>query len=79
LLETARELGVAIVAYSPLGRGLLTGAYKSRVRDAGRSIQCYFDVASTIIALSFTFYSFGDMRRDSQRIEYDYSGRVVAE
>jgi aryl-alcohol dehydrogenase-like predicted oxidoreductase len=29
LLNTARELGVAIVAYSPLGRGLLTGRYKS--------------------------------------------------
>ncbi|KAJ8462965.1 hypothetical protein ONZ45_g17746 [Pleurotus djamor] len=29
LLETARELGVKIVAYSPLGRGLLTGIYKS--------------------------------------------------
>ncbi|KAJ7186833.1 NADP-dependent oxidoreductase domain-containing protein [Mycena filopes] len=29
LLETARELGVTIVAYSPLGRGLLTGRYKS--------------------------------------------------
>ena len=30
LLETARELGVKIVAYSPLGRGLLTGIYVSR-------------------------------------------------
>ncbi|KAJ7174621.1 NADP-dependent oxidoreductase domain-containing protein [Mycena filopes] len=29
LLNTARELGVKIVAYSPLGRGLLTGQYKS--------------------------------------------------
>ncbi|OSD08538.1 Aldo/keto reductase [Trametes coccinea BRFM310] len=29
LLKTARELGVAIVAYSPLGRGLLTGRYRS--------------------------------------------------
>ncbi|KAF7351048.1 Alginate-lyase domain-containing protein [Mycena sanguinolenta] len=29
LLETARELGVTIVAYSPLGRGLLTGRFKS--------------------------------------------------
>ena len=29
LLKTCRELGVAIVAYSPLGRGMLTGAYKS--------------------------------------------------
>ena len=25
LLKTARELGIAIVAYSPVGRGLLTG------------------------------------------------------
>ncbi|KAF7307679.1 Aldo-keto reductase yakc [Mycena kentingensis (nom. inval.)] len=30
LLEAAREGGVAIVAYSPLGRGLLTGKYRSR-------------------------------------------------
>ncbi|KAJ7690825.1 Aldo/keto reductase [Mycena rosella] len=29
LLNTARELGVKIVAYSPLGRGLLTGQFKS--------------------------------------------------
>ncbi|KAL8771711.1 MAG: hypothetical protein Q9209_002902 [Squamulea sp. 1 TL-2023] len=29
LLKTCRELGVATVAYSPLGRGFLTGAYKS--------------------------------------------------
>ncbi|KAI0266187.1 Aldo/keto reductase [Gloeopeniophorella convolvens] len=28
VLKTARELGVAIVAYSPLGRGLITGQYK---------------------------------------------------
>jgi aryl-alcohol dehydrogenase-like predicted oxidoreductase len=28
-MKTCRELGVAIVAYSPLGRGMLTGAYKS--------------------------------------------------
>ncbi|KAH7407970.1 NADP-dependent oxidoreductase domain-containing protein [Cadophora sp. MPI-SDFR-AT-0126] len=30
LLKTCRELGVATIAYSPLGRGMLTGAYKSR-------------------------------------------------
>ncbi|KAF8187577.1 NADP-dependent oxidoreductase domain-containing protein [Mycena galopus ATCC 62051] len=29
LLATARELGVQVVAYSPLGRGLLTGQFKS--------------------------------------------------
>jgi aryl-alcohol dehydrogenase-like predicted oxidoreductase len=28
LLATARSLGVTIIAYSPLGRGLLTGQYK---------------------------------------------------
>ena len=30
LLKTCRELGVAIVCYSPLGRGMLTGQIKSR-------------------------------------------------
>ncbi|KAI5848817.1 putative aldo-keto reductase [Tricharina praecox] len=29
VLEAARELGVTIIAYSPLGRGLLTGKYRS--------------------------------------------------
>jgi len=29
ILSTARELGIKIVAYSPLGRGLITGQYKS--------------------------------------------------
>jgi len=29
LLDTVRELGIGFVAYSPLGRGLLTGAIKS--------------------------------------------------
>lgn len=30
ILSTCRELGIAVVAYSPLGRGLLTGRYKSQ-------------------------------------------------
>lgn len=30
MLDTCRELGVAVVAYSPVGRGLLTGALDSR-------------------------------------------------
>ncbi|KAJ5987248.1 Aldo/keto reductase [Penicillium sp. IBT 35674x] len=30
LLETARELGVAIVCYSPLGNGILTGGIRSK-------------------------------------------------
>jgi aryl-alcohol dehydrogenase-like predicted oxidoreductase len=29
LLQACRELGVAIVGYSPLGRGMLTGQYRS--------------------------------------------------
>jgi len=29
VLETVRELGIGIVAYSPLGRGFLTGAFTS--------------------------------------------------
>jgi aryl-alcohol dehydrogenase-like predicted oxidoreductase len=29
LLQTCKELGVALVAYSPLGRGMLTGQIKS--------------------------------------------------
>ncbi|KAF8315794.1 Aldo/keto reductase [Cantharellus anzutake] len=29
IIDTARELGIAIVAYSPTGRGLITGRYKS--------------------------------------------------
>ncbi|KAI0004733.1 putative aldo-keto reductase [Xylariaceae sp. FL0662B] len=34
LLATCRELGIATVAYSPLGRGMLTGQYKS-INDFG--------------------------------------------
>ncbi|KAF9770821.1 hypothetical protein IL306_011568 [Fusarium sp. DS 682] len=30
LLATCRELGIAVVCYSPLGRGLLTGAYATK-------------------------------------------------
>ncbi|OJD28714.1 alcohol dehydrogenase [Diplodia corticola] len=30
LVHACRELGVAVVAYSPLGRGMLSGAYRSR-------------------------------------------------
>jgi aryl-alcohol dehydrogenase-like predicted oxidoreductase len=30
VIETAKELGIAIIAYSPLGRGILTGAWKTK-------------------------------------------------
>lgn len=32
VLKTARELGIKIIAYSPLGRGLLTGRYVSTLK-----------------------------------------------
>jgi aryl-alcohol dehydrogenase-like predicted oxidoreductase len=37
LLATCRELGVAVVAYSPLGRGLLTGAFSTADSVAGEA------------------------------------------
>lgn len=40
LLSTARELGIAVVAYSPLGCGLLTGRF---VSDAGSAERLYRD------------------------------------
>ena len=50
LLRTAKELGVAIVAYSPLGRGVLTGQFKGPEDFAegdyrlgiGRSVVLFF-------------------------------------
>ena len=27
LMKTCRELGITVIGYSPLGRGMLTGAY----------------------------------------------------
>lgn len=35
LMATCRELGVAVVAYSPLGRGMLTGSLESRQSISG--------------------------------------------
>jgi aryl-alcohol dehydrogenase-like predicted oxidoreductase len=35
VVEAARELGVGLIAYSPLGRGFLTGILDSRSLDAG--------------------------------------------
>eukprot|EP00884_Botryococcus_braunii_P003909 jgi/Botrbrau1/13519/Bobra.0347s0006.2 len=40
LLETCRELGVTLVAYSPLAQGLLTGKYNLTTRPEGRGRLC---------------------------------------
>lgn len=39
VLETCKELGVRILAYSPLGKGALTGKFKSQAdfKQAGDS------------------------------------------
>ncbi len=37
LFKTAKELGIAVVAYSPLGRGLITGQYVSMVLFSTRN------------------------------------------
>lgn len=42
ILRTCRELGISIVAYSPMGRGFFTGAYRSpedfEVSDVRRAL-----------------------------------------
>ena len=40
VIPTCRELGIGIVAYSPLGRGFLTGQIKSRDDLAGALSAC---------------------------------------
>ena len=42
LLQTCRELGVAIVAYSPLSRGILTGQYRSPNDFPEADVRRYF-------------------------------------
>ncbi|KAL3478926.1 NADP-dependent oxidoreductase domain-containing protein, partial [Aspergillus californicus] len=42
LLKTARELGVAIVAYSPLSRGILSGNIRSRADFGPEDFRQYF-------------------------------------
>jgi pyridoxine 4-dehydrogenase len=35
VIETARELGIAVLAYSPIGKGFLTGQIKSTAHLPG--------------------------------------------
>ena len=64
LLATCRELGIGFVAYSPLGRGFLTGRYRSlddlapddwrrtNPRFAGENFQKNLDVVDAVGALA---------------------------
>jgi aryl-alcohol dehydrogenase-like predicted oxidoreductase len=40
IMRTCRELGVAIVAFSPIGRGVLTGQFQSREDIPTGDIRC---------------------------------------
>ena len=46
VLPTVRELGIGFVAYSPLGRGFLTGGIRSRRRASTRRTSGAADRAS---------------------------------
>jgi aryl-alcohol dehydrogenase-like predicted oxidoreductase len=49
ILDTARELGVTILAYSPLAQGLLTGKYQSdRIPSGARQFDARFKQADTL-------------------------------
>jgi aryl-alcohol dehydrogenase-like predicted oxidoreductase len=64
ILPTTRELGISFVAYSPLGRGFLTGAFKSfddlpegdnrrtMPRFQGENFQKNLDLANTVAQLA---------------------------
>ena len=41
VLDTCRELGIGFVAYSPLGRGFLTGQVRSAERPRGRRLPAH--------------------------------------
>ena len=62
LLKTARELGVTIVAYAPLGRGILTGQYKSpddfEESDFRRSLPRYVNLV-VMLSSTHSLYRFG--------------------
>lgn len=43
MLATCKELGIPIVAYSPLGRGFLTGSIRSRSDLPPNDMRLHFD------------------------------------
>ncbi|PYI02579.1 aldo/keto reductase [Aspergillus sclerotiicarbonarius CBS 121057] len=67
LLRTCRELGVAIVAYSPMGRGLLTGQFKSSSElgehDFRRTIPRYSEGLERILGIVERFKAIGEAHR----------------
>ena len=43
VIATAKELGIAVVGYSPLGKGFLTGQIKSRDDIPEGDMRLHFD------------------------------------
>jgi hypothetical protein len=78
LLKTCRELGVTVVAYSPLGRGLLTGRYKSpddfEEGDFRRAIPKYVIVFLLCKDVRCSSFISGSVKRISQKY---YSSQMV--
>ena len=64
VLATARELGIAFVAYSPLGRGFLTGAFgspdelgagdsrRNQPRFSGANVAANLELAGAVVAIA---------------------------
>jgi len=62
--ETCDELGIRLIAYSPLGLGLLTGKYSTTNPPPGLRGFAYKDVLPALPELLGTMKEIGDIRRD---------------
>jgi pyridoxine 4-dehydrogenase len=62
--ETCDELGIRLIAYSPLGLGLLTGKYSTTNPPPGLRGFAYKDVLPALPELLGTMKEIGDVRRD---------------
>jgi pyridoxine 4-dehydrogenase len=62
--ETCDELGIRLIAYSPLGLGLLTGKYSTENPPPGLRGFAYKDVLPALPELLGTMKEIGDIRRD---------------
>lgn len=64
--ETCDELGIRLIAYSPLGLGLLTGKYSVENPPPGLRGFAYKDVLPALPSLLGTMRAIGDARRDER-------------
>jgi len=64
--ETCDELGIRLIAYSPLGLGLLTGKYSTENPPPGLRGFAYKEVLPALPELLATMREIGDARRDEK-------------